>query len=213
MTEVDSDRERALAITPVSRETAARLDRFVALLQQWQRKTNLVSPATLPEIWTRHVADSLQLLRFAPEAKVWVDLGAGGGFPGLALACALTERPGTVVHLVESNGKKCAFLREAVRTTGVRAVVDCERIEAFAARFDGAAEVVTARALAPLETLLGQAAPLLKTGALALFPKGQDVAAELTVASRYWNITADLEPSLTSPEGRILVVRRLERRA
>ena len=133
--EPESDRERALKSTPVSRETAARLDRFVDLLRQWQQKTNLISPATLPEVWTRHVADSLQLLRFAPAAKTWVDLGSGGGFPGLALACALTDRPGTVVHLVESNGKKCAFLREAVRATGVRAIVHCERIESFVASF------------------------------------------------------------------------------
>ena len=210
--EPESDRERALKSTPVSRETAARLDRFVDLLRQWQQKTNLISPATLPEVWTRHVADSLQLLRFAPAAKTWVDLGSGGGFPGLALACALTDRPGTVVHLVESNGKKCAFLREAVRATGVRAIVHCERIESFVASFHGTADVVTARALAPLETLLAQADPLLKTGAVGLFPKGQDVGAELTQASKCWNITADLEPSLTSEDGRIVIVKKLERR-
>src|SRR5262245_35908813 len=108
-----ADREAALALVPVSRETLARLDRFVATLLTWQRRINLIAPATVREIWTRHVADSLQLLALAPTARVWLDLGSGGGFPGLVIACALAETSGTRVHLVESNGKKAAFLREA----------------------------------------------------------------------------------------------------
>src|SRR5881394_3895714 len=118
-----SDRVAALALTPVSRETEARLDRYVALLIEWQAKTNLVAPSTLPYLWTRHISDSLQLLDLAPSANVWADLGSGGGFPGAVLACALAERPGAMVHLVERVAKKAAFLREAVRITGAAGTV------------------------------------------------------------------------------------------
>src|ERR1700722_11326119 len=112
-----ADKAAALLLTPVSRETEARLDRYVKLLREWQAKTNLVAPSTLPQLWTRHIADSLQLLDLAPSAKVWIDLGSGGGFPGVVLACALAETPGAMVHLVERNAKKAAFLREAIRVT------------------------------------------------------------------------------------------------
>src|SRR5262245_57171708 len=95
------DRAEGLALTPVSRETEARLDRYVAILLEWQAKTNLVAPSTLPNLWTRHISDSLQLLSLAPAAKSWVDLGSGGGFPGVVLACALAETPGSQIHLVE----------------------------------------------------------------------------------------------------------------
>ena len=118
---IHADREAALALTPVSRETLARLDRFVATLLTWQQRINLIAPASVRAIWTRHVADSLQLVSLAPAAKIWLDLGSGGGFPGLVIACALGETPGARVHLVESNGKKAAFLREAVRVTGAPA--------------------------------------------------------------------------------------------
>src|ERR1700710_1172333 len=101
-----SDKAAALKLTPVSRETEARLDRYVDLLLQWQAKTNLVAPSTLPHLWTRHIADSLQLLALAPSAKVWADFGSGGGFPGVVLACALAEIPGAMIHLVERNAQK-----------------------------------------------------------------------------------------------------------
>src|SRR5450631_4868651 len=116
-TRPEADKAAALTLTPVSHETEARLDRYVDLLLAWQAKTNLVAPSTLPNLWTRHIADSLQLLTLAPSAKIWVDLGSGGGFPGVALACALAETPGAAVHLVERNAKKAAFLREALRVT------------------------------------------------------------------------------------------------
>jgi 16S rRNA (guanine527-N7)-methyltransferase len=165
------DRAQALRLVPVSRETAARLDRFVALLLEWQRKTNLVANSTLPHVWTRHVADSAQLLRLAPDAKIWIDLGSGAGFPGLVIACALAETPGAKVHLVESTGKKCAFLREVVSQLVLPAIVHCDRIEKFAHDFRGQADVVIARALAPLDRLLSLAAPMLKNGTIGLFPK------------------------------------------
>jgi 16S rRNA (guanine527-N7)-methyltransferase len=192
-----ADRAKALALTPVSRETEKRLERFVEFLLTWQRTTQL---------------DSLQLLDLAPQAQIWVDLGSGGGFPGLVLACVLAETPGAVVHLVESNNKKAAFLREAVRITGAPAVVEAMRIEKFVANFATAADVVTARALLPLKSLLDNSFLFLSRGALGLFPKGQDVGAELTHASKYWNIDYTLVPSRTDSLARIVVVRGLERR-
>jgi 16S rRNA (guanine527-N7)-methyltransferase len=208
-----ADKARALALTPVSRETEARLDTFVALLLQWQAKTNLISPATMLHLWVRHVADSLQLLDLAPtNARTWVDFGSGGGFPAIPLACALAERPGARVHLVESNGKKAAFLREAIRATGAPALVHARRIEDVGDSYGDRVEVVTARALAPLKTLCDQAHPLIERGAVALFLKGQDVDAELTEAAKYWTLSVDKVPSKTSPEGCIVVVRGLRRR-
>src|SRR6476620_10030739 len=122
-TRLASDKAEALALTPVSRETEARLDRYVELLREWQAKTNLVASSTLPNLWTRHIADSLQLLAIAPSAKTWADLGSGGGFPGVVLACAMAETPGATVHLVERNAKKAAFLREALRITGAPGII------------------------------------------------------------------------------------------
>jgi 16S rRNA (guanine527-N7)-methyltransferase len=211
--DLTADRARAFALTPVSRETTERLDRFVALLLQWQRTTNLIAPSTIGHLWTRHVADSLQLIALAPDARIWIDLGSGGGFPGLVIACALAERDGAMVHLVESNKKKAAFLREAQGVTQAPATVHGERIEAFAARFTGPADIVTARALAPLKTLLGQAFPLLGTsGATALFPKGENAELELGEARKSWNIKVNLVPSLTEPASRIVAVRELVKR-
>jgi 16S rRNA (guanine527-N7)-methyltransferase len=208
---LEADKARALDLIPVSRETLARLDRLVEALLLWQRTTNLVASSTLDRLWSRHVVDSLQLLPLAPDATVFADLGSGAGFPGLAVACALADRPGAQVHLVESNGKKAAFLREAIRITGVPATVHAQRIEDFAAGFTGRLDAVTARALAPLPQLLDLAAPLLKTGVLGLFPKGQDVEAELTAASKSWSIRYDLAPSKTDPVARIVIVKSLSR--
>src|SRR6476619_5274685 len=160
-----SDKAAALALTPVSRETEARLDRYVDLLVEWQAKTNLVAPSTLPHLWTRHVADSLQLLDLAPTAKVWVDLGSGGGFPGVVLACALADTPGASINLVERNAKKAAFLREAVRITSSPATVHLAGIGDSVDRIGNHVDCVTARALAPLHQLVGFAEPWVKAGA------------------------------------------------
>jgi 16S rRNA (guanine527-N7)-methyltransferase len=204
-----ADRAEALALLPVSREIGERLDRFVALLLERQAVMNLVAPSTLPQIWTRHVADSLQLLSLAPRAKRWIDLGSGAGFPGLVIAAALVGEDDVAVHLVESIGKKAAFLREAAHAIDAPVTVHAERIENFAHSFDESVNVVTARALAPMDKLLGLAHPLLKTGAQGLFHKGQDVDAELTLASKYWNISADLIPSKTNPRSRIVRIHSL----
>lgn len=208
-----ADKARALAMTPVSRETEQRLDAFVSLLIHWQNRINLIAPSTLPEIWTRHIADSLQLLMLVEDAKLWIDLGSGGGFPALPLACSLAEQPGVQVHLVESNQKKAAFLREAVRALELPATVHAQRIEDFAQHFSGHADIVTARALAPLAKLFPHAYPLLKTGTKALLLKGQDVGSELTEASKYWTIKCEMASSKTNPGSQILVLHGLEPRS
>jgi 16S rRNA (guanine527-N7)-methyltransferase len=207
-----ADRSRALSLTPVSRETLARLDRFVELLLKWQALTHLIAPSTVPTLWTRHIADSLQLLDLAPDAKIWVDLGTGGGFPGLVMACALHGTEGRRIHLVESNTKKAAFLREVVAATESPAIVHAVRMEKFVESFAGRVDIVTARAVSPLSSLLGQCLPLLERGALGMFPKGQDVEAELTDAAKCWKMAADLVPSRTDPKARIVMVRALEPR-
>ncbi len=236
--DLSADRQNALAMFDVSRETIARLDRFVDLLLAWQRRINLISPSTIPSLWTRHVADSLQLLELAeaspphpsPQAGedksicpspravegraggVWLDLGSGGGFPGIVIACALADVPGAQIHLIESNMKKAAFLREAVRETKVPGIVHAARIETLVPVLGGAADYVTARALAPLPDLLEMIAPFLKKGAKAFLLKGQDLDIELTEATKRWSIEAETLPSKTSKAGRILIVHALSRR-
>jgi len=190
--DLSADRASALVLTPVSRETLNRLDRFVDLLLTWQQRINLIAPSTAAHVWTRHI------------------VGSGGGFPGLVIACALAETPGAQVHLVEANAKKAAFLREAARVTGAPVSVHNGRIEDFLKNPPTVVDVVTARALAPLSELLGYAHPLLKRGARAVFPKGQDVDAELTEAAKYWKIQLSLALSRTDPKARIVVVRGLE---
>jgi 16S rRNA (guanine527-N7)-methyltransferase len=207
-----TDKAAALALAPVSHETETRLDRYVGLLLEWQAKTNLVSPSTLPHLWTRHVADSLQLLPLAPTAKIWVDLGSGGGFPGVVLACALAETPGATVHLIERNAKKAAFLREALRITGSPGVVHLADIGDSVDRIRSRIDCVTARAVAPLHQLIGFAEPLVRHGAKALFLKGQDVEAELTEATKYWNIQPHLHSSRTGGHGWIVELDQIERR-
>jgi 16S rRNA (guanine527-N7)-methyltransferase len=207
-----SDKAAALTLTPVPSETEARLDRYVELLLRWQMKTNLVAPSTLPHLWTRHISDSLQLLALAPSARVWADLGSGGGFPGVVLACTLAETPGAMVHLVERNAKKAAFLREAVRITASAGTVHLADIGDNVDRIIGAVDCVTARAVAPLHQLIGFAEPLVRKGAKALFLKGQDVEVELTEATKYWNINPHLHSSRTNGNGWIVELDSIERR-
>jgi len=206
------DKAAALALTPVSPETEVRLDRYAELLLEWQAKTNLVAPSTLPNLWTRHISDSLQLLTLAPSAKAWADLGSGGGFPGVVLACALAETPGAQVHLVERNAKKAAFLREALRVTNSPGTIHLADIGDSVDRIAGSVDCVTARALAPLHQLIGFAEPLIGKGAKALFLKGQDVEAELTEATKYWNIKPHLHSSRTGGHGWIVELDHIERR-
>jgi 16S rRNA (guanine527-N7)-methyltransferase len=206
-----ADRALALGITPVSRETAERLDRFVALLLAWQRTTNLIAEPTIPCLWTRHIADSLQLIDLAPTARVWIDVGSGGGFPGLVIACALHHEKGAAIHLVESNAKKAAFLREVQRELELPAKVHPERAEAFTPKFTAVADVICARALSPLKPLLDLCFPLFQqTGAMGLFPKGRSAQVELASVSKFWKMRAKVVPSRTDPSGRIIVIQPLE---
>ena len=197
----------------VSRETLAKLEAYAVLLERWGRVQDLVAPGTMPELWQRHFADSAQLLALAPEARVWVDLGSGAGFPGLVLAILLAGQPGALVHLFESNSRKCAFLRDVARQTSAPVEIHNERIESQAShRTVENIDAVTARALAPLNRLLGLAEPFLSAGAVGLFPKGRDAAAEIAVASKRWQFQCVAHPSRTDAEGRIVVIRQLASR-
>jgi 16S rRNA (guanine527-N7)-methyltransferase len=153
-----------------------------------------------------------QLLDLAPTAKTWADLGSGGGFPGVVLACALAETPGAMVHLVERIAKKAAFLREAIRVTGCAGTVHPADIGDTVERFGVSVDCVTARAVAPLHLLIGFAEPLVERGAKALFLKGQDVEVELTEATKYWSIRPQLHSSRTGGHGWIVELDRIERR-
>ena len=176
---------------------------------EWQKATNLVAPRPSADLDPPYRRFAAARRRIAPNAQRWIDLGTGGGFPGLVIACALAETPGAEVHLVESDAEESRVparrgprhLRSRpLSTRSESRILSPQRRERF--------DVVTARALAPLDQLLGYAIPLLKRGAVGLFPKGQDVEAELTQAAKSWNIEADLVPSRTDPRGRIVRVRR-----
>jgi len=187
----------------VSRETRTQLERYVALLKHWQCRINLVGMSTLDDIWCRHVLDSAQLLDLAPRRSAdkppqcWTDLGSGAGFPGLVLAILGAGE----VHLIESDARKCAFLREAARVTACPVTIHNARIERLTPWLS---DVITARALAPLPRLLALARPFARAGTVVLVPKGRNLAAELTEATKSWTIACDLVPSRTAPASRIL---------
>jgi 16S rRNA (guanine527-N7)-methyltransferase len=193
----------------VSRESFDKLEAYVALLETWQRRINLIGPSTVENIWRRHVLDGAQLMRYLPRHTVHIaDLGTGAGIPGLVLAIAGGHR----VDLYESNGKKIAFLNEVVRKTHVNARAIHIRIETLAtATAIESADCVVSRALAPLPLLLDYAAPFFAQGAKALFHKGQDVDAELTEATKYWKIKYQRHPSLTDSKAVILEIEEAHR--
>jgi 16S rRNA (guanine527-N7)-methyltransferase len=202
---------KALEGFGLSPETVVDLRRFVALLAEWQKAHNLVAPGTLAEVWTRHVADSLQLLAHTPDFREWVDLGSGAGFPGLVVAIASkgqAGKDGAERHftLVESNQKKAAFLRAAIRETGANASVAAERVEAHAPKMAGQADIVSARALAPLAKLLELAAPYLHRGSVMLFPKGQDYVQEVEAAAQSFDFDVVEYKSATDSGGRVLAI-------
>lgn len=204
-----SDSAKAAVAQNVSRETFSRLETIADLLTKWQKTINLVSPATIPELWTRHIADSLQLVtHVGDDVRAWVDLGSGGGFPGLVVAAVLAEREGGHVDLVESDSRKSAFLREAARLADLPVRVHPQRIEQVAEALAPGKQVVSARALAPLPKLLALAAPFFAAGAIGIFPKGKDWQRELTEARKDWTLDLELRDSLSDPHGKILVVTR-----
>ena len=185
------------AATGVSRETLDRLSAYADLLRRWQGTINLVGPKTLDDLWRRHMLDSAQLLPLAPRARSWIDLGSGAGFPGLVLAILGAPE----VLLIESNARKCAFLREAARLSGVAPIVHNARIESLE---PWPVDAVVARACAPLSKLLGYAAPFRGPEGVCLFLKGQDIDKELTETTKYWNITAERRTSVSDPSSTVL---------
>ncbi len=192
----------AAGISPDQRE---RLERFAALLLRWNERINLVSRADTVTLWQRHILDSAQLAPLLPDPPGrLIDLGSGAGFPGLVLAL-LTRWE---VHLVESDQRKAAFLREAARATAACAIIHAGRAESLRV---APARVVTARALAPLPALLPIAAPLLEPDGICLFPKGRGVAAELTAAAAGWHMLVERFPSRTSPDATLLRISEIRR--
>jgi 16S rRNA (guanine527-N7)-methyltransferase len=192
-------------LSGVSRETRARLNTYAELLRKWQRSINLVGPRTLDDLWNRHFIDSAQLMPLIPStARVLVDFGSGAGFPGLVLAILGMAQ----VHLIESDQRKATFLREVARATGTAITVHTKRNEQVT---PVPADVVSARALAPLSDLLGYAAPFIGPDSLCLFPKGQMVEDELTAASKTWNMNIDRIQSVTDPSATILRVSQVSR--
>lgn len=206
------DTSKAIALLSrtysVSRETGERLALLVHELRRWQKVKNLVGPSTLEHVWTRHIADSLQLFDIAPSATRWLDLGSGAGFPGVVIGVLLAESGTGCIDLVESNGRKCAFLRHAIRVTGARAVVHEKRVEDIVPLLKTEKiEAVTARALASFSDLLCMSKDLLRNGAIGVFPKGRDWEIELTQIPKSWRIKVDTYPSKIESCSRILVVR------
>jgi 16S rRNA (guanine527-N7)-methyltransferase len=194
----------------VPRETVDKLEIYADLLRQWQRAVNLVAQSTLKDVWHRHFADCAQLINHAPNAEIWVDLGSGAGFPGVVIAIILANHENHLVHLIESNGRKCAFLSEVARKTGAPVKVHEGRIEDMArgGRI-GPADVVTSRALAPLNLLLQLAGGFWAERTLGLFLKGQGVQQEIDEALLRWRFEFGCAPSRTSGEGMIVEVRNL----
>jgi 16S rRNA (guanine527-N7)-methyltransferase len=199
----------SLARFNVSRESLTRLEILVQLLLDWQKHINLIAPSTIPDVWNRHVIDSLQLVPLLPAKMLAIaDLGTGAGFPALVLAAV---QPATV-HMYETNTKKVAFLHEALRQMKCNAVVHRERLEPLQVPVNmPKVQVVTARAFAPLPLLLDLAEPFMRAGATALFHKGQDIDMELTQAAKSWTITSHKHPSVTDSHSVILEVKELAR--
>lgn len=194
----------------VSRETTGRLELYGRLLEQWQPTINLVAASTLLRLWHRHFADSAQLVALAPDARTWIDLGSGAGFPGLVVAVLLAEANRCEVTLVESDTRKCAFLREVARQTGIAVDIVNARIESLSTQARIAAvDVISARALAPLDRLFALSEPLFSRGTQALFPKGREVGSELDAAQRHWVFESACVPSRTDRDGHIVQVRAL----
>ena len=201
-------------IYPVSRETIAAFETYLALLKTWQTKTNLVAPGTLESNWERHVCDSLQALALYPDANRWMDLGSGAGFPGMVIAIANRDKPSHSHVLVESNHKKCAFLRAVARETGARAIVESDRIESVTKRYlalKECPEIVTARALAPLSKLLELAEPMLTAGAIGLFHKGRDFAREVEDCRGLWEFDLVIHESRIEAGSVLLEIRNPKR--
>ncbi|MGD0763141.1 MAG: 16S rRNA (guanine(527)-N(7))-methyltransferase RsmG [Roseiarcus sp.] len=202
-----ADRALALALVPLAPEAEARLAAYVNLLARWRTVTNLISEASFAEVWTRHIADSAQLLALAPHARRWVDLGSGAGFPGMVIAIQLADVPGARVHCIESDRRKCAFLREVARAVGAPAEIHAARIESIDPDALAPVDAVAARALAPLPRLIEFARVWIAHGAVALFPRGRSAKTQLETLSAAPDLAIDFVASKLDPEAAILRVR------
>ena len=204
--------EAAEAALPaaIDAEARQRLRRFVALLERWQATHNLIGRSTLRDVWQRHVADSAQLNDHAGAFEHWVDIGSGAGFPGLVVAILHADDRDKRFTLVEANAKKAAFLRAAARETGANVRVVADRIEAFARREPASADIVSARALAPLSAILALAVPLMRTNGRLILLKGQDFVHEADEASQSWSYDLIVSPSVVDSSGCVAVVQNPE---
>ncbi|MEO1640188.1 MAG: 16S rRNA (guanine(527)-N(7))-methyltransferase RsmG [Pseudomonadota bacterium] len=198
----------SVAGVDVSRETFEGLEHFADLVRKWTQRINLISPATLPDLWNRHICDSAQLYTYAPDHfGHWVDLGSGGGFPGIVLAIIAAEhQPDAEFTLIESDQRKATFLRTAKRELGLNITVHAKRIADVA---PSRADVVTARALSPLPDLLGQVAQHMHPDGSALLPKGRSAKEELAAARASWSFALEEYPSFTDPDARLLKIQRI----
>jgi 16S rRNA (guanine527-N7)-methyltransferase len=201
------NRQAALRLVPVSRETEDRLAAFVDLIARWRKTTNLIAESTFASVWTRHIADCAQLIALAPAANRWIDMGSGAGFPGLVVAIQLADIPGAVVHCIESDQRKCAFLREAARATGAAAIIHPQRVEAIEPLSLGAVDAVTARAFAPLSLTLKLARPWMERGAVGVFPRGESAKDQLAALPQMPDYAIEALPSVVDTKARILRVR------
>ena len=204
----ETDRRRALRLAPVSRETEHRLAAYVGLLGRWRKATNLISESSFDSVWTRHIADCAQLIPLAPNARRWLDMGSGAGFPGLVIAIQLADVPDAVVHCVESDQRKCAFLREVARVTGSPARIHAARIETIDPLRLGVVDAVTARAFAPLPKTLGLANVWLEQGAIGVFPRGRSVDNQLKTVVLGSGLAVEILPSAVDANAGILRVRK-----
>jgi 16S rRNA (guanine527-N7)-methyltransferase len=201
-------------VLKVPRETIHRLARYAEILGQWQKRTNLVSPSTLPALWSRHFADSGQLCALAPEARLWLDLGSGAGFPGLVVGIMQAGKPDFRMHLVEANQKKCAFLAEVARETKAPVDIHAMRIEDLSESAQSLRpDVVSARALAALPRLFELAAPFFGERTKGLFLKGREAEAEIAAAREDWEFDFRLHQSLTATDSHVIEVTGLRPRA
>ena len=204
---LEAEQQAFRARSNASAEQIADLEAFRLRLVEANAVMNLVGPDSLPDFWNRHVWDSAQLLDLAPGAKTWADLGAGAGFPGLVLSIMLKGREGAHVWLIDSLAKRCRFLREVVDMLSLPATVIVGRAEAQSVTCD----IVTARAVAPMDKLLGYAQPYFQRGAQGLFLKGERAESELIEARKSWHFEAELAASQSDVRGRIVTIRSLRR--
>lgn len=207
---MSEERSDEVAGLSVSRETFAALEQFAEFVRRWNPAINLVSKSTVPDLWSRHIVDSAQLFSHCPpDAQLWLDLGSGGGFPGIVVAILAKElQPHLKVALVEADLRKATFLREACRTLSLNAHVHSARIESLP---PAQADVLSARALASLPALLTYADQHLNNAGLALFPKGTQYETELSDAQKSYKFDVKLFPSLSEPKAAILEIRNIQR--